>query len=47
VNSTGHLSFSTGTNKFGTASCTVTLTEQMAGGLSVSEPLSIEIMPGR
>jgi hypothetical protein len=46
VSAAGHLTFTPAANMFGTASCTVTLTEQMAGGLSVSEPLSIVVTPG-
>jgi hypothetical protein len=46
VNSAGQLSFSPAASMFGNASCTVTLTEQMAGGLSDSKPLSIEVTPG-
>jgi hypothetical protein len=32
---------------FGNASCTVTLTEQMTGGLSATAPLSIVVTPGK
>jgi hypothetical protein len=45
-NATGRLSFTLGANQFGSAICTVTLTEQMAGGLSVAKPLTIEVAPG-
>jgi hypothetical protein len=31
---------------FGNASCTVTLTEQMAGGLSAAAALTIAVTPG-
>jgi hypothetical protein len=46
VSTAGRLTFTPAADKFGAAGCTVTLTEQMVGGLSVSEPLSIEIIPG-
>jgi hypothetical protein len=46
IGATGHLTFRTTANMYGTASCTVTLTEQMSGGLSVSAPLNIEVTAG-
>ncbi|KAF6260811.1 hypothetical protein COO60DRAFT_848775 [Scenedesmus sp. NREL 46B-D3] len=45
MDASGVLTFTPGANAFGNASCTVRLTEQEAGGLSATAPLSIVITP--
>jgi hypothetical protein len=42
----GRLTFTPAADNFGNASCTVTLTEQMAGGMSAAAPLTIVVTPG-
>jgi hypothetical protein len=46
MDAAGVLAFTPAANMFGNASCTVTLTEQMAGGLSAAAPLTIVVTPG-
>jgi hypothetical protein len=47
MNVAGLMAFTPAANAFGNASCTVTLTEQMAGGLSAAAPLTIVVTPGK
>jgi hypothetical protein len=46
MNAAGQLSFTTGPDMFGSASCIVRLTEQIPNGLSANSSLTIVVTPG-